>query len=450
MRLTAPFRTVATATARRLPSAPASSPGTAVKRSRRAVLLGLGLPLYISLPSFARAAMSTTSGKHPPQPPDLPPRHPSMSRLLRVLTAEGTIKSEAVAEAMSRVDRAAFVHPAHAVIGEAYADHPLPIGYNQTISAPHMHATALELLQPVLRPGARVLDVGSGSGYLTACLALMVSPSGHVLGVELVPQLAAGSVEALRKAVPALMADGTIRIEAGNVLEGLLASEPPFDAIHVGAAADTLPRELVAALAPGGRMVVPVGRPGETQVLELVEKLPKEATGKHYVRVTRLMDVGSGYLTACLALMVSPSGHVLGVELVPQLAAGSLKALRKAVPALMADGTIRIEAGNVLEGLLASEPPFDAIHVGAAADTLPRELVAALAPGGRMVVPVGRQHGMQVLELVEKLPHGGEGKQDVRVTRLMGVGFVPLLARYGLDGGANVDGVKGRLGGKQA
>ncbi|PNH02440.1 Protein-L-isoaspartate(D-aspartate) O-methyltransferase, partial [Tetrabaena socialis] len=132
-----------------------------------------------------------------------------------------------------------------------------------------------EVLALSLSPPFTHTRTPPGSGYLTACLALMVPPSGHVLGVELVPQLAAGSVEALRKAVPALMADGTIRIEAGNVLEGLLASEPPFDAIHVGAAVQPIPRELVAALAPGGRMVVPVGRPGEMQVLKLVEKLPE-------------------------------------------------------------------------------------------------------------------------------------------------------------------------------
>lgn len=63
-------------------------------------------------------------------------------------------------------------------------DTPLPIGQGQTISAPHMHAVALQLLADWLQPGARVLDVGSGSGYLTACMARMVQPGGFVLGVD--------------------------------------------------------------------------------------------------------------------------------------------------------------------------------------------------------------------------------------------------------------------------
>jgi protein-L-isoaspartate(D-aspartate) O-methyltransferase len=72
----------------------------------------------------------------------------------------------------------------------AYQDAPLPIGHQETISAPHMHATCLELLRGHLRPGARVLDVGSGSGYLAAAMGLMVSPGGRVLGIEKHPELA--------------------------------------------------------------------------------------------------------------------------------------------------------------------------------------------------------------------------------------------------------------------
>ncbi|KXZ44257.1 hypothetical protein GPECTOR_70g488 [Gonium pectorale] len=178
-----------------------------------------------------------------------------------------------------------------------------------------MHATALELLIQQLRPGARVLDVGSGSGYLTACFGLLVSPGGRVLGVEVVPQLAAGSEEALWQVVPQLMQDGTVQIRAGNVLTGMLASEAAFDAIHVGAAAEELPRDLVAKLAPGGRMVIPVGPHGGYQVLTVVDKqrtaspreawqelaqapygpgteAPEEGARSGGIRVTKLMDVG--------------------------------------------------------------------------------------------------------------------------------------------------------------
>ncbi|GIM12137.1 hypothetical protein Vretimale_15558, partial [Volvox reticuliferus] len=111
-----------------------------------------------------------------------------------------------------------------------------------------------------------------------------------------------------------------------------------------------------------------------------------------------------GYLTACFGLMVSPGGRVLGVEVVPELAERSVQSLKQVVPQLLQDGTITIESGNVLSGVLASERPFDAIHVGAAAEELPRDLVAKLAPGGRMVVPVGPHNSIQVLTVVDKAP----------------------------------------------
>ncbi|GLC38913.1 hypothetical protein PLESTB_000460900 [Pleodorina starrii] len=248
--------------------------------------------------------------------------NPDMTRLLTKLIDRGTLRTPAVAQTMAAVDRGLFVPEILASTRRAYEDQPLPIGYGQTISAPHMHATALELLSAQLQPGARVLDVGSGSGYLTACFGLMVSPGGKVLGVEVVPELALRSKRSLRQVVPPLMDDGTIRIEAGNVLSGLLQTEAPFDAIHVGAAAEQLPPDLVAKLAPGGRMVVPVGPHYATQVLTVVDKLagpqagaaaghrglaphgPGEAAapaagwegegelGPRDIRVTKLMDVG--------------------------------------------------------------------------------------------------------------------------------------------------------------
>ncbi|KAG2498146.1 hypothetical protein HYH03_003904 [Edaphochlamys debaryana] len=244
----------------------------------------------------------------------------AMAGLVNHLKQRGALRSPEVARIMTSVDRAAFLGMGYTG-AVAYEDHPLPIGFGQTISAPHMHATALELLRAHLKPGARVLDVGSGSGYLTACLGLMVQPGGKVLGVEVVAPLADRSVGALRGVVPELMQDGTIRIESGNVLAGLLAAEEPFDAIHVGAAADPLPQELVAKLAPGGRMVVPVGPAGGAQALYVVDKdgpqghaaKPGRGHGQGWddlepyggeahagmagswpegVHVTRLMDVG--------------------------------------------------------------------------------------------------------------------------------------------------------------
>ena len=105
----------------------------------------------------------------------------------------GLVLSDRVFEAMLNVDRAFFVPPELREF--AYSDHPLPIGCGATISAPHMHATALELLKDSLIPGATVLDVGCGSGYLLACMAHMVQPGGRVFGIEHVPELGAQGSE---------------------------------------------------------------------------------------------------------------------------------------------------------------------------------------------------------------------------------------------------------------
>ena len=74
-------------------------------------------------------------------------------------------------------------------------DSPMSIGYNATISAPHMHAMCLQLLEKNLQPGMHALDVGSGTGYLTACFGMMVRPEGRAVGVEHIPELVSSSIE---------------------------------------------------------------------------------------------------------------------------------------------------------------------------------------------------------------------------------------------------------------
>jgi len=105
--------------------------------------------------------------------------------MVQQLQRYGVIKSTKVAEVMETIDRGLFVPPG----GSPYFDSPMAIGYNATISAPHMHAACLELLEDHLQPGMRALDVGSGTGYLTACFALMVGPEGRAVGVEHIPEL---------------------------------------------------------------------------------------------------------------------------------------------------------------------------------------------------------------------------------------------------------------------
>ncbi|XP_010441750.1 PREDICTED: protein-L-isoaspartate O-methyltransferase 2 isoform X1 [Camelina sativa] len=167
----------------------------------------------------------------------------------------GVISSKRVAQVMEDLDRGLFV-PAGS---SAYVDTPVPIGYNATISAPHMHATCLQLLEDKLQPGMRALDVGSGTGYLTGCFALMVGAEGRVVGVDHIPELVDMSIKNIEKSVAAsLLKKGSLSLHVGDGRKGW-QEFGPYDAIHVGAAASEIPQPLLDQLKPGGRMVIPLG-----------------------------------------------------------------------------------------------------------------------------------------------------------------------------------------------
>ncbi|KAF8094955.1 hypothetical protein N665_0348s0038 [Sinapis alba] len=183
------------------------------------------------------------------------------------LQTHGVITSDEVAKAMEAVDRGLFVPER----SSAYVDSPLSIGYNVTISAPHMHAMCLQLLEKNLKPGMRVLDVGSGTGYLTACFAVMVGSEGRVIGVEHIPELVASSIKNIEASAAAspLLKQGSLAIHVGDGRQGW-AEFAPYDAIHVGAAAPEIPEALIDQLKPGGRLVIPVGN--LFQDLQVVDK----------------------------------------------------------------------------------------------------------------------------------------------------------------------------------
>jgi len=171
------------------------------------------------------------------------------------------ITDERVLEAMARVPRELFVLPPERNL--AYADRPLSIGYGQTISQPAMVAIMCQATG--VREGDRVLDVGSGSGYQAAVLAEL---GGDVHTIERIPEL----VELARKN---LRAAGYERVFT-HVGDGSLGlpEHAPYDAVVVAAAAPSAPPALYEQLAPGGRLVVPVGGP-DGQLLELVVRSPE-------------------------------------------------------------------------------------------------------------------------------------------------------------------------------
>ncbi|KNA07602.1 hypothetical protein SOVF_170280 [Spinacia oleracea] len=167
----------------------------------------------------------------------------------------GVFHSEKVAEVMETIDRGLFV-PAGT---PAYMDSPMPIGHNATISAPHMHAMCLDLLNDNLQPGMHALDVGSGTGYLTACFAVMVGSEGRAVGIEHIPELVTWSIENIKKSKAAsLLEEGSLSVHVGDGRQGY-PEDAPYDAIHVGAAAPEIPKALIEQLKPGGRLVIPVG-----------------------------------------------------------------------------------------------------------------------------------------------------------------------------------------------
>lgn len=167
------------------------------------------------------------------------------------------IRDERVLSAMLRVSRHEFI--AERYRDQAYQDHPVPIGEGQTISQPYMVALMLEALQ--IKPADRALEVGSGSGYVTALLAELTA---QVLAIERHTGLVTESRRVLDglgyKNAQVLLGDGS---------QGL-TEHAPYDVIVVSAAAVEVPDPLLAQLAEAGRMIIPVGPP-DSQQLQLIE-----------------------------------------------------------------------------------------------------------------------------------------------------------------------------------
>ena len=209
-------------------------------------------------------------------------RQDERHRMVRQQIVPEGVRDPRVLTAMRNVPRHAFVPARYRM--RAYADTPLPIGHDQTISQPLMVAAMTETL--ALRPGHKVLEIGTGCGYQAAVLAELTP---HVFTIEIVEPLAREAAARLTR-----LGYKTVQCKSGDGFGGW-PEHAPFDAIVVTCAAPQIPAPLLDQLAVGGRLVIPVGEPDKVQRLMLVTKTETGEVRKalmpvRFVPMTRRTD----------------------------------------------------------------------------------------------------------------------------------------------------------------
>ncbi len=200
-------------------------------------------------------------------------------RMVAEQLAGRDITDRKVLEAMAQVPRHLFVSPAYR--GQAYEDYPLPIDEGQTISQPYIVALMTQCLN--LRPGEKVLEIGTGSGYQAAVLAQLTD---KVYTVEIRENLAAKASQTLKNLVyenvQVKWADGYFGWE----------EEAPFEAIIVTCAANHIPPPLLSQLKEGGRLIIPLGSTLYFQTLTLITKIEGKPRVKHISGVRFVPMIG--------------------------------------------------------------------------------------------------------------------------------------------------------------
>jgi len=188
------------------------------------------------------------------------------------------IRDDAVLEVMRSVERHNFVPENYR--DRAYSDGPLPIGHGQTISQPYIVAFMTEQLQ--VSSQHKVLEIGTGSGYQAAILGELAK---HVFTIEIIPELAEGAKNILNH-----LSYKNITVRAGDGYKGW-PEEAPFERIMVTAAPAEIPQTLVDQLAPGGRMILPVGAQFLVQYLWVIEKDDQGTVTKEKILPVRFVPM---------------------------------------------------------------------------------------------------------------------------------------------------------------
>lgn len=191
--------------------------------------------------------------------------------LITSLVTDGALKTDRIIDAFRSIDRQHFVPIA--LRADAYRDAPLPLAPGATISQPYTVAVMLEALQPKL--GERCLDIGAGSGWVSALLAELVGSSGRVTAVERLRTLAAPAEQSLSS-----VGASNVSYIVGDAHDGWPAGAP-YDCIHVAAATINVPPALVDQLSIGGRLIIPVGE--FVQELVLITKISDTRTTEHRI-----------------------------------------------------------------------------------------------------------------------------------------------------------------------